>query len=57
MVEDKFAIAETSLYDVATEKLIRTATSETLISESDQKLMNAYVNVMMDSLRKNKLVP
>lgn len=56
-VMDQYAVAETSLYDVATEKLIWTATSETWVSEADQKLIKTYVNVMMDSLRKNKLVP
>ena len=56
-VTDKFAVAETNLYDVATENLIWTASSETWVSESEQKLIKTYVNVMMDSLRKNKIVP
>jgi hypothetical protein len=56
-VEDRYAIAETSLYDTHTEKLIWTATSETLISGGSQKLIMAYVSVMMNSLRKNKLIP
>ncbi len=56
-MEDRYAIAETSLYDTHTEKLIWTATSETLISGSSQKMINAYVSAMMDSLRKNKVIP
>lgn len=56
-VEETYAVAETSLYDVATGKLIWTATSETLLSQADQKLIKSYVKVMMDSLTKNKLVP
>ncbi len=56
-VEDRYAVAETSLYDAMTGKPIWTATSETRVSESSQKLIKAYVGVMMDSLRKNKVVP
>ncbi len=56
-VEDRYAVAETSLYDAKTDKLIWTATSETRVSESSQNLIKAYVGVMMDSLRKNKVVP
>ncbi len=56
-VEDRYAVAETSLYDTHTQKLIWTATSETLLSGNSQEQIKAYVRVMMDSLRKNKVVP
>ena len=56
-VEDRYATVESSLYDVATEKLIWTATSETWMSEGDQKLARTYAGVMMDSLRKHKIFP
>ncbi len=56
-VEERYAVAETSLYDTHTEKLIWTATSETLISGNSQEQIKAYVRVMMDSLRKNKVIP
>lgn len=56
-VEDKYAIAETSLYDVATEKPIWMARSETWLADPDRKLIRTYVNVMMGSLRQQKLVP
>jgi len=56
-VEDRYATVESSLYDAATEKLIWTATSETWMSEGDQKLAKTYVAVMMESLRKQKIVP
>jgi hypothetical protein len=56
-VEDKFATVESSLYDVVTEKLIWTATSDTWLSEGEQKLAKTYVSVMMENLRKQKLFP
>jgi hypothetical protein len=56
-VEDKFATVESSLYDVATEKLIWAATSDTWLSEGEQKLAKTYVSVMMENLRKQKLFP
>jgi hypothetical protein len=54
-VEDKYATVESRLYDVATEKLIWTATSDTWLSEGEQKLVKDYVAVMMETLRKQKL--
>jgi len=56
-VEDRFATVETNLYDAATEKLVWTATSDTWMSEKDQKLAKTYVAVMMESMRKQKLFP
>lgn len=56
-VEDKFATVESSLYDVATEKLIWAATGDTWLSEGEQKLAKTYVSVMMENLRKQKLFP
>jgi hypothetical protein len=56
-VEDRFATVESRLYDVATEKLIWTATGDTWLSEGEQKLAKTYVEVMMESLRKQKLFP
>lgn len=55
-VEDQFTTVEASLYDIATEKLVWTATTETWIAEGQQKLVRTYVAVMMDSLQKNGLV-
>jgi hypothetical protein len=56
-VEDRYATVETNLYDAATEKLVWTATSDTWLSEGDQKLARTYVAVMMESLRKQKIFP
>jgi len=57
-LEDKYALAETSLYDVATEKLIWTAVSETWLGGQNAQIMIwDYIDVMMGSLQKYKLVP
>jgi hypothetical protein len=56
-VEDRFATVETNLYDAATEKLVWTATSDTWMSEKEQKLVKTYVAVMVESLRKQKIIP
>lgn len=56
-VEDKFALAEASLYDAATEKIIWTAASETWLRDQGSKLIRDYVSVIMRSLRKQNVVP
>jgi hypothetical protein len=56
VVEDKFAIAETNVYDVATEKLIWTAGTETWIKSSEPKLIQEYVGLMMKELQKGGVV-
>jgi hypothetical protein len=50
-------MAEANLYDVATEKLIWTAATETKIGEKCEKMIKAYVAVNMEEMRKQKLVP
>jgi hypothetical protein len=56
-VEDRFAMIESNLYDAAAEKLVWTATSDTWMSEGNQKLVKTFVAIMMESLRKQKIVP
>ena len=55
-VNDKFATVESNLFDAATEKLVWTATSDTWLADSNQKLVKDFVTIMMESLRKQKLV-
>ena len=55
-VEDRFVMVESNLYDPATEKLVWTATSDTWMSEGNQKLVKTFVAIMMESLRKEKIV-
>jgi hypothetical protein len=56
VVEDKFAIAEANLYDVATEKLIWTAATETWINSAEPKLIKEYVGLMIRELEKGGMV-
>ena len=57
-LEDKYALAETSLYDLATENLIWTAVTETWLGGDNVQIMVwDYIDVMMASLQKYNLVP
>jgi hypothetical protein len=57
MAEQEYVMAEANLYDVATEKLIWTAATETMLGQKDQKMIKNYVAVIMDAMRKQKVVP
>ena len=50
-------MAEANLYDVANGKLIWTASTETKVGEKIQKIIKNYVAVIMDAMRKQKVVP
>jgi hypothetical protein len=50
-------MAEANLYEVATEKLIWTAVTETKIGRNTEKMIKTYVAVIMEEMRKQKLVP
>jgi len=56
-VEDHYILTETSLYDVASQKLIWSAAGVTRIEGKDQKLIKDYVSLMVDAMRKDKIVP
>ena len=55
--EEEYAMAEAHLYDVATEKLIWTAVTETKIGGNNEKMIKTYVAVIMEEMRKQKLLP
>ena len=55
--EEEYVMAEANLYDVATEKLIWTAVTETKIGGNTEKMIKTYVAVIMEEMRKQKLVP
>jgi hypothetical protein len=55
--EERYVMAQANLYDVATEKLIWTASTETRMGEPDQKMIKTYVAVIMEAMRKQKVVP
>lgn len=56
-VEDHYVMTETSLFDVASEKLIWSAAGVTKLGDKDQKMIKDYVAMMMDAIRKDKVVP
>jgi hypothetical protein len=56
-IGERDAKLESNLYDAATEKLIWTATSDTKLSGAEQELIQTFVGIMVESLRKEKLVP
>jgi hypothetical protein len=55
--EEKYVMAEANLYDVTTEKLIWTASTATRLGEPDQKMIKTYAAVIMEAMRKQKVVP
>jgi hypothetical protein len=54
--EDQYAVIETNLYEAGNEKLVWTATSETLIGDSNRNLIMAYIEVMVKAMSYNKLL-
>jgi len=57
VVDESYARLAADLYDTATEKPVWTAWSNTKLSEAEQKLIQTYVSIMMESLQKEKIVP
>ena len=56
VVEDEYVFIETNLYDVATEKLIWAAESETIILATDQELIKSFISTMVAKLASDKLI-
>jgi len=56
-VEDYYAMTETSLFDVATEKMFWSGAGDTWMRDSDQKMIKDYVAMMMEAIRKDKVIP
>jgi hypothetical protein len=56
VVEDEYVYIETNLYDVATEKLIWSAESETVLLASDQDLIKSFISTMTSKLASDKLI-
>ena len=53
VVQDEYAVAQTNLYDLKTEKLIWTAASETWLADSDAKTVLTFVDVVMKRLARD----
>jgi hypothetical protein len=56
IVEDEYVFLETNLFDVATEKLIWSAESETVILASDQELIKEFIRTMIAKLAADRLI-
>jgi hypothetical protein len=56
VVEDEYVYIETNLYDVANEKLIWAAESETIILAADQELIKSFISTMVAKLASDKLI-
>jgi hypothetical protein len=56
VVEDEYVYIETNLFDVATEKLIWSTQSETVILASDQELIKSFISTMISQLSSDKLI-
>jgi hypothetical protein len=56
VVEDEYVYVETNLFDVATEKLIWSAQSETVLLATDQELIKSFIKTMVAKLASDKLI-
>jgi hypothetical protein len=57
VVQDEYAVVQTNLYDLKTDKLIWTAASETWISgDNNDNLIRTFTEVISDSLARQKVI-
>jgi hypothetical protein len=56
-VQDQYAILVTNLYDVKSEKLVWTATSETNITGGDEQTVQSFARTILDKLTQQKVLP
>jgi hypothetical protein len=53
---DEFAVIQTNLYDLKTEKLVWTASSDTWLAEDPMSLIKNFIEVIMADLVREKIV-
>ena len=53
---DEYAVIETNLYETETDNLVWAASSETLMTESNQSMIKAYINIMVNSMVEHGLL-
>jgi hypothetical protein len=56
VVEDEYVYIETNMYDVASEKLIWSTQSETIIAASNQELIKSFISTMIAQLESDRLI-
>jgi len=54
--EDQYVYFETNLFDVATENLIWSAESETVLLATDQELIRSFISTMVSKLASDNLI-
>lgn len=55
ITENEYAIIETNLYEATYDKLVWAASSETLASDSNKKLIKSFIGVMVNTMAKDGL--
>lgn len=50
IAEDEYAVIETNLYEARNDKLVWAASSETVLSNSDQIMIKSYIGMMVNSM-------
>ncbi|OGT12928.1 MAG: hypothetical protein A3F73_01195 [Gallionellales bacterium RIFCSPLOWO2_12_FULL_59_22] len=56
IAEDEYAVIETNLYETLHDKLVWSASSETVMGDSKEKLIKSYIGIMVGSMAKNGLL-
>jgi hypothetical protein len=56
VANDEYAVIETNLYETGSEKLVWSATSETLMGDSNRNLIISYIEVLVKAMSYNKLL-
>jgi hypothetical protein len=55
-VQDEFAVVQTNLYDLKSDKLIWTAASETWITDDNESLIRSFIKVIIERLVSDKVL-
>ncbi|MGC2165246.1 MAG: hypothetical protein WA632_04450 [Gallionella sp.] len=56
IAEDEYAVIETNLYQTGNDKLIWAASSETLMTDTNQNMIKSYIDIMVNSMAGNGLL-
>lgn len=56
VVQDEFAVVQTNLYDLKTEKLIWTAASETWMAEQNVPLILSFIDVVVKTMERDRVI-
>jgi len=54
--EDEYAVIESNMYDTGNDKLVWSASSETVMGDSNQELIKTYIETMVNTMTHGKLL-